>query len=157
MAASRAGSRLPTPVPASRSSLTTAAKVPRRGRATPEWDGSIQESAIVATVTAGNGEATGEGTGEEVSRNRWTFLTNHAHVLVWISNNPRSRVRDIAASVGITERAAQSILRDLEHDGYVSKERFGRRNTYTVHPELPLRHPIEAHHAVGELLRLFRT
>ena len=97
------------------------------------------------------------GGAEEHPRNRWTFLTNHAHVLVWISNNPRSRVRDIAASVGITERAAQSILRDLEQDGYVSKERVGRRNTYTVHPELPLRHPIEAHHAVGEMLRLFRT
>ena len=96
------------------------------------------------------------GVGAEVPRNRWTFLTNHAHVLVWISNNPHSRVRDIAASVGITERAAQSILRDLEQDGYVSKERVGRRNAYTVHPELPLRHPIESHHAVGELLRLFR-
>jgi len=86
----------------------------------------------------------------------WTFLTNHAHVLVWISNHPESRVRDIAASVGITERAAQSILRDLEADGYVSRDRVGRRNTYTVYSELPFRHPIESHQLVGELLRLFR-
>jgi predicted transcriptional regulator len=78
-------------------------------------------------------------------------------VLVWISNNPRSRVRDIASSVGITERAAQSILRDLEEAGYVTKTRVGRRNTYAVHPEVPLRHPIESHHPVGELLRVFRT
>ena len=99
----------------------------------------------------------GLGVGEEPLRNRWTFLTNHAHVLVWISNHPQSRVRDIAGSVGITERAAQSILKDLEQDGYVTKQRVGRRNTYTVHPELPLRHPIEAHHAVGDLLRVFRT
>jgi hypothetical protein len=86
----------------------------------------------------------------------WTFLTNHAHVLVWISSNPQARVRDIASSVGITERAAQSILRDLESDGYVTKVREGRRNSYTIHPELPFRHPIEANRAVGDLLRLFR-
>jgi Mn-dependent DtxR family transcriptional regulator len=75
---------------------------------------------------------------------------------VWISSNPQARVRDIAASVGITERAAQSILRDLEQDGYVTKVREGRRNSYTTHPELPFRHPIEANRAVGDLLRLFR-
>jgi DNA-binding transcriptional ArsR family regulator len=113
----------------------------------------IPESGIVSGVVA----ESGLGADEEPIRNRWTFLTNHAHVLVWISNNPQSRVRDIAASVRITERAAQSILKDLEQDGYVTKERVGRRNTYTVHPELPLRHPLEAHHAVGELLRVFRT
>lgn len=94
---------------------------------------------------------------EHAVERSWTFLTNHAHVLVWISNNPEARVRDIAANVGITERAAQSILRDLEHDGYVSKVRVGRRNSYTIHPELPFRHPIEAAHAVGDLLRVFRA
>ncbi len=99
----------------------------------------------------------GNDNGERAVERTWTFLTNHAHVLVWVSNHPQARVRDIAANVGITERAAQSILRDLEADGYVSKQRLGRRNSYTVHPGLPLRHPIEAHHAVGELLRLFRT
>lgn len=94
---------------------------------------------------------------EQSAARSWTFLTNHAHVLVWISNNPQARVRDIAANVGITERAAQSILRDLEHDGYVSKQRVGRRNSYTIHPELPFRHPIEAAHAVGDLLRVFKS
>lgn len=93
---------------------------------------------------------------DQASERTWTFLTNHAHVLVWISSNPEARVRDIAASVGITERAAQSILRDLERDGYVSKTRIGRRNSYTIHPELPFRHPIEADHSVGDLLRMFR-
>jgi len=85
----------------------------------------------------------------------WTFLTNHAHVLVFLSRNPDSRVRDIAAHVGITERAAQSILRDLVTDGYVARVRSGRRNSYTINPELPFRHPLEADHAVGGLLGLF--
>lgn len=88
------------------------------------------------------------------NRRRWTFLTNHAHVLVWVSRNPNSRVRDIATEVGITERAAQSILRDLEQAGYVSKTREGRRNSYTINEQLPLRHPVEASHAIGDLLRM---
>lgn len=88
-------------------------------------------------------------------RHQWTFITNHGHVLIWLSSNPDARVRDIAANVGITDRATMSILADLESDGYVTKTRLGRRNTYTVHPELPFRHPIEARQSVGELLRLF--
>ena len=112
----------------------------------------IPESGIVAGVST---VPLAEPASEVPSSRAWTFLTNHAHVLVWISGNPESRVRDIAANVGITERAAQSILRDLENDGYVSKVRHGRRNSYTIHPELPFRHPIEAAHAVGDLLRLF--
>ena len=89
------------------------------------------------------------------TRRHWTFLTNHGHVLVWLRGNPDARVRDIAANVGITERATMSILADLEVDGYVTKARQGRRNTYTLHPELPFRHPIEARRSVGELLDLF--
>lgn len=85
----------------------------------------------------------------------WTFLSNHGHVLVQVSRDPEARLRDIAAGVGITERAAQSILVDLEQGGYVSKTRVGRRNSYRVHDDLPFRHPAESAHAVGELLRIF--
>jgi hypothetical protein len=82
----------------------------------------------------------------------WTFLTNHAHVLVCIAEEPDVRGRDIAARVGITERAAQSIVSDLVADGYVTRSREGRRNRYEVNPDAPLRHPLEQDHTIGELL-----
>lgn len=82
----------------------------------------------------------------------WTFLTNHAHVLVCIAEQPDIRGRDIAERVGITERAAQAIVAALVADGYVSKAREGRRNRYSINPDGPLRHPLEADHTVGELL-----
>ncbi len=85
----------------------------------------------------------------------WTFLTNHGHVLVHLHRNPEARVRDIAAAVGITERAVVGILGDLERDGYVTKERVGRRNAYVVHPTQRFRHPAEDSRPVGELLRIF--
>jgi DNA-binding IclR family transcriptional regulator len=85
----------------------------------------------------------------------WTFLTNHGHVIVVLSRFPDSRVRDIAATVGITERATQAILADLERDGYLTRTREGRRNRYELHVEQPLRHPAEADHDIGELVRLF--
>jgi DNA-binding MarR family transcriptional regulator len=84
----------------------------------------------------------------------WTFLTNHAHVLVCIARNPDQRLRDIADRVGITERAAQRIVSDLENAGYLEKRRVGRRNQYEVHPGLHLRHPVEAHIEVGALIDL---
>ena len=62
----------------------------------------------------------------------WTFLTNHGHVLLAIADDPETRLRDIAARVGITERAAQLIVSDLEAGGYLTKEKVGRRNHYTV-------------------------
>jgi DNA-binding MarR family transcriptional regulator len=85
----------------------------------------------------------------------WTFLTNHAHVLLVVSRDSTARVRDIAAAVGITERAAQAILTDLEAGGYLSRTRVGRRNHYTVDPTGRFRHPIEAERCVGDLLTLF--
>ncbi len=84
---------------------------------------------------------------------RWRFVTNHAHVLEAIATNPTSRLRDIAAAVGITERTAAEIVNDLEEAGYLTKTREGRRNRYEVHEELPLRHPQHRHHTVGELIR----
>ncbi len=82
----------------------------------------------------------------------WTFLTNHAHVLLAIASNPTLRLRDIAAIVGITERTIVGILSDLEEAGYIEREKVGRRNQYVLDRSRPLRHPSEAHHQVGELL-----
>lgn len=95
----------------------------------------------------------GAGGGHQRDRSAgWTFLTNHAHVLVCIAEEPDIRGRDIAERVGITERAAQGIVADLVADGYVSRSKEGRRNRYEVHPDAPLRHPLENDHTVGELL-----
>ena len=89
-------------------------------------------------------------------RARWTFLTNHAHVLLGLTRDPSARVRDLAAVVGITERAVHQILSDLEDGGVIRRVRDGRRNRYEVDPEVRLRHPMETHHRVGELLALAR-
>ena len=91
---------------------------------------------------------------EHAAPSSWTFLTNHAHVLLCIASDPESRGRAIADRVGITERAAQAIVSDLVSAGYVTRTRVGRRNHYEVHPDLPLRHPIERSRQVRELLRL---
>ena len=84
----------------------------------------------------------------------WTFLTNHAHVLLAISAESQIRIRDIAAQVGITERAAHRIVSDLEVAGYRTVSKIGRRNEYSVVRNLPLRHPAERHHRIGELLKV---
>lgn len=82
----------------------------------------------------------------------WTFLTNHAHVLIAISRDPELRQRDIAHAVGITPGAVVRILHDLEDNGYVTAERIGRRNRYSVNAAVTLRHPLEANHSVGDLI-----
>jgi len=84
----------------------------------------------------------------------WAFLTNHAYVLLCVAADPDIRVRNLAERVGITERAAQRILSELVAEGYLDKERVGRRNTYTVYGDRPLRHPLQGDRTVGELLRL---
>lgn len=86
----------------------------------------------------------------------WTFFTNHAHVLFYVARDPGARVRDIADAVGITERTAQGILTDLVDAGYLRREKEGRRNRYECVEDLPLRHPIEADHRIGELLDTLR-
>ena len=85
----------------------------------------------------------------------WTFLTNHAHVLVALHANPQLVLREVALRVGITERAVQRIIQDLEEGGFIQREKVGRQNRYQVLQDLPLRHPIEAHRKIGDLLRLF--
>jgi predicted transcriptional regulator len=85
----------------------------------------------------------------------WTFLSNHGHVLVAIHEQPDARLRDIASRVGISERAVQLIVHDLEQEGYVVKERSGRRNRYTVTKGLHLRHPAERESSIDDLLAIF--
>lgn len=82
----------------------------------------------------------------------WTFLTNHAHVLLCIARDPGTRLRDVAERVGITERAAQRIVADLAAAGYLTATREGRRNRYELNPSLPLRHPLERGHQIGDIL-----
>ena len=92
--------------------------------------------------------------GEERPGHRWTFLSNHAHVLICLAENPEVRLREVADRIGITERAVLKIVSDLEEEGLVRRHREGRRNTYELDLNLPLRHPIERHRKVGELVRL---
>jgi hypothetical protein len=87
---------------------------------------------------------------------KWDFLTNHSHVLVCISHDPGIRLRDIADSVGITERAAHRIVTELAGSGYITREREGRRNRYTVNQHLPLPHPLVGDRKVGELLKVLK-
>ncbi len=84
----------------------------------------------------------------------WTFLTNHAHVLLCLSADSDMRIRDLAVRIGITERAVQRILKDLVDDGYLEVCKEGRRNHYNVRPDRPLRHEVEAHSSVADLLLL---
>jgi DNA-binding MarR family transcriptional regulator len=87
-------------------------------------------------------------------RKPWTFVTNHTQVLLTIARDSDVRIRDIAAIVGITERAAQRIVADLIEAGYVTRERIGRRNHYSVNPGLKMRHPSQREQDVGPLLDL---
>ena len=86
----------------------------------------------------------------------WTFLSNHGHVLVALAADPDARMRDVALSVGITERAVQLIVRDLSEAGYLEVQRVGRRNTYTVVTNRPLRHRLEQHASIGDFLNVLR-
>ena len=92
---------------------------------------------------------------KSVEMPEWTFLSNHGHVLIQISMNSESRVRDIAEAVGITERSALSILADLEKGDFISVQRVGRRNTYRVNPNKNFRHPNEARKPIGALMKIF--
>lgn len=85
---------------------------------------------------------------------QWTFLSNHAHVLVCLGLDPDARLRDVAAEVGITERAVQGIVGDLETAGVIVRARQGRRNTYRLNLDAPLRHPLESHRSIRALLTM---
>lgn len=91
-------------------------------------------------------------TGDAYKSGGWTFLTNHSHVLICLAKDPTLRLRDVATFVGITERAVQKIVQELESGGVLSRERDGRRNVYEIHADRPLRHPVESHCRISELL-----
>jgi len=84
----------------------------------------------------------------------WDFLTNHAHVLLCVAHDPGMRLRDIAESVGITERGAHKILSQLVEESYVQRKKVGRRNRYEIRPDLRLRHPLVQEQEIGELLEV---
>jgi len=86
----------------------------------------------------------------------WTFLTNHAQVLLCIANDSDIRLRDVAEAVGITERAAQRIVADLAEAGFLERERHGRRNRYLINKQTEMRHPAQEGYEIGELLDLLR-
>ena len=88
---------------------------------------------------------------------QWTFLTNHSHVLVLLAQNPAMVLREVAFQVGITERAVQRIIADLEAGEIIEREKIGRQNKYRIRADKPLRHPIESHRTIGELLVLLST
>ncbi|MEM6553780.1 MAG: winged helix-turn-helix domain-containing protein [Planctomycetota bacterium] len=90
----------------------------------------------------------------EAPESGWTFLSNHSHVLLMLAQTPDLRIRDLADGVGITERAVQKILADLEAGGVISREKVGRRNHYAVHADRPLRHPVESHRTVADLIAM---
>jgi DNA-binding transcriptional ArsR family regulator len=84
----------------------------------------------------------------------WTFITNHAAVLIYLAKNPIITARQMALEIGITERAVRTIIADLETEGYIEKAKEGRRIRYSVKVDLPLRHPTQRHLHVGKLLRV---
>jgi DNA-binding MarR family transcriptional regulator len=92
----------------------------------------------------------------EDGRKTWRFLSNHTQVLLCLRRDPDARFRDIAAVVGITERAAQRIVADLIDSGYVERQRVGRRNHYSINTDIAMRHPAQDGHDIGELLALLK-
>ncbi|MEM9646318.1 MAG: helix-turn-helix domain-containing protein [Planctomycetota bacterium] len=115
---------------------TKSAKKPNRG---------VKTQAAAAEAPAAKPKSSGA---------RWTFLTNHSHVLIVLSAEPDLVLREVAARVGITERAVQRVVQDLEEGGFIRRERVCRQNRYEVVKDVPLRHPIEEHRNIGDLLNL---
>jgi hypothetical protein len=87
----------------------------------------------------------------------WSFLTNHARVLLCIANDPGVRLREIGDAVGITERAAHRIVTELADAGYISRARVGRRNRYTIQSDLPIPDPLAREQRIGDLLALLES
>ncbi|KLU04818.1 hypothetical protein RISK_003086 [Rhodopirellula islandica] len=125
-----------------------AKKVTRGSRATrspkPDAKSNVAKKAISLK----------QNTAETRPAARWTFLTNHAHVLIVLHAQPDQVLREVAVQVGITERAVQRIVQDLEDEGFIRREKVGRKNHYEVLTDQALRHPIEAHRHIGDLLKL---
>lgn len=88
-----------------------------------------------------------------MTETQWTFFSNHTHVLVCLAESPEPTLREVAEQVGITERSAQRIITHLDEAGILRREKHGRRNSYVIDTSAHLRHPLEEHCTVGELLR----
>lgn len=84
----------------------------------------------------------------------WTIFSNHGHVLFCLARDPGARLRDVAADVGITERAVQKIVRDLQDGGMISITKSGRRNRYRIHKKQKLRHELESRSKIRDLIRV---
>ncbi|MCX2951505.1 helix-turn-helix transcriptional regulator [Lentzea sp. NEAU-D7] len=112
--------------------------------------------AIAETTPAESDPATSgtadQRTGPQAPGGSWTFLSNHAHVLLCLSADPHQTLPVIAEQVGITSRAVQLILTDLIQGGYVERTKVGRRNHYRINADGHLRHPLEAHHRIADLI-----
>lgn len=91
------------------------------------------------------------------SEGTWTIFTNHAHVMILLAQSPEMVLREVALKVGITERAVQKIVADLEETGFIQKEKVGRSNHYKLILDKPLRHPIESHKTVKEVITLINS
>lgn len=89
-----------------------------------------------------------------VPESAWTYLTNHAHVLILLERSPTATMREVADSVGITERAVQRIVRELEQAQVLRRTKDGRRNVYSVEADRPMRHAVESHCSVSDLIDL---
>jgi DNA-binding MarR family transcriptional regulator len=87
-------------------------------------------------------------------KGEWTFLSNHGRVFVYLAKHPKSTSQEIAQEANLSIRTVQNIIDELEINGYVARQKEGRCNRYTVHPELPMRHKLEKDHSVGEILRV---
>lgn len=99
-------------------------------------------------------EPLGKAASAEPTEATWTFLSNHTHVLVCLAANAEQTLRDVSLQVGITERAVQRIVADLETAGVLTRERDGRRNRYALDLDVHLRHALERHCRIGDILRL---
>ncbi|MEI8027971.1 MAG: winged helix-turn-helix domain-containing protein [Pseudomonadota bacterium] len=88
---------------------------------------------------------------------KWTFLTNHSHVLILLAKSPDLTLREIAERIGITERAVHNIVSELGESGYLERARVGRRNTYILSLNKALRHPVESHKTVGDIVEIILT
>ncbi len=94
----------------------------------------------------------GYGTGDTVMNKEWTFLSNHGRVLAFVAKYPNKTTQETAQQAGLSIRAVQQIIADLEGSGYLARHKEGRRNCYTVHPHLPMRHVLEREYSVGDVL-----
>ena len=83
---------------------------------------------------------------------RWNFFTNHAHILIYLEAHPEQTLRRVALAIGITERAVQRIVAELEEGGYLKRAKVGRQNKYEINGDMPLRHSQESHRTIKELL-----